>query len=277
MPVHARPRSVFCGGDAPADLTTALLVPSCLVVRWLASMRLGTRVWSLGKLLALAGALGLTFVIFFGLAMRVALRAREVEVPPIVGRTVSEATQTLAELGLGLRVDENQRSDEKVPAGRIMQQDPAPGVRARSQRTIRVWVSAGPRTTTIPELVGQTERTAQIRLEQDGIEVRSVTEFRSPDYAADAIVAQDPPPQSRAPEVSVLVNRGEQATTYVMPDVIGMDGERAAATLRSRGFRVSIVGAQPYPGIPPGTVVRQQPQGGFRVGAWDAISLEVSQ
>jgi beta-lactam-binding protein with PASTA domain len=62
-----------------------------------------------------------------------------------------------------------------------------------------------------------------------------------------------------------------------MPDVIGMDGERAAAALRARGLRVSIAGAQPYPGVPPGTVVRQQPAGGFRVGAADAVALEVSQ
>jgi beta-lactam-binding protein with PASTA domain len=241
------------------------------------SMRFGTRVWSLGKLLVLLGALGLTFLVFFGLAMRVALRTREVQVPSLLGRTVNQATETLAELGLGLRVDDNQRTDEKVPAGRIMQQDPAPGAQARSQRTIRVWVSTGPRTTVVPVLVGQTERTAQIRLEQDGLEIGSTTEFRSPDYPADAIVAQDPPPRSNAPSVSLLINRGEQATTYVMPDVIGMDGDRAAAALRARGFRVSIVGSQPYPGVPPGIVVRQQPAGGFQVGAADPISLEVSQ
>jgi eukaryotic-like serine/threonine-protein kinase len=75
----------------------------------------------------------------------------------------------------------------------------------------------------------------------------------------------------------LLVNRGEEATTYVMPDVIGMEGERAAAALRARGFRVTIVGSQPYPGVPPGTVVRQQPAGGFRVAGGDAISLEVSR
>ena len=241
------------------------------------SMRFGTRVWSLGKLLVLVGALGLTFLVFFGLAMRVALRAREVQVPPLIGRSVNEATQIAADLGLGLRVDDNPRSDEKVPAGRIMQQDPPPGVQARSQRSIRVWVSAGPRATTVPELVGQTERTAQIRLDQDGLEIGSITEFRSPDYPADAVVAQDPPPDSRAPQVSLLINRGEQGTSYVMPDVIGMDGDRAAAALRGRGFRVTIVGSQPYPGVPPGTVVRQQPAGGFQVGASDPISLEVSR
>jgi beta-lactam-binding protein with PASTA domain len=240
-------------------------------------MRLGTRVWGLGKFLVLVGALGLTYLVFFGLSMRVALRTREVAVPQIVGRTVNDARLVLAEVGLGLRIDENPRSDEKVPADHIMQQDPAAGVQARRQRTIRVWVSAGPRSITVPVLVGQTERTAQIRLEQDGLQIASVTEFRSPDYPADAIVAQDPPPQSKAPQVSLLINRGEEGRTYVMPDVIGMEGDRAAAALRARGFRVTIVGSQPYPGVPAGTVVRQQPAGGFQVGAADPISLEVSR
>jgi serine/threonine-protein kinase len=240
-------------------------------------MPLGTRVWTLGKLLLLVAALAATFVVFAAVAMRVALRAREVQVPDLAGNTVNDATQTLADLGLALRLDPNQRPDEKVPAGRIMQQDPLPGAQARQQRTIRVWVSSGPRSTTVPPLVGQTERTARLRLDQDGLAVATVSEFRSPDYPADAVVAQDPSPSSRAPNVSVLLNRGEQATTYVMPDLIGMNGERAAEALRARGFRVSIVGSQPYAGVPAGTVVRQQPAGGFRVGPAEAISLEVSR
>jgi len=240
-------------------------------------MPLGTRVWSLGKLFLLAGLLLATFLVFFGLSMRAALQAREVKVPALVGRSIGEATQLLNDLGLPMRVDENRRSDEKVSSGRIMQQDPTPGLPARRGRTVRVWVSSGPRTTTIPQLVGQTERTAEIRLQQDGLEVGSISEFRSPDYPADVIVSQDPPPTSRAPKVALLVNRGEAASTFVMPDVIGMEGERVAQALRMRGFRVAIVGSQPYPGVPAGTVVRQQPPGGFQVAPADAVSLEVSR
>src|SRR4051812_24915853 len=240
-------------------------------------MPFGTRVWSLGKLLLLAGTLVATFLLFFGLSMRAALQTREVKVPALVGRSVGEATQVLTELGLPLRVDDNRRVDAKTPSGRVMQQDPAPGLPARRGRTVRVWVSSGPRAATVPTLVGQTERTAHLRLEQDGLEVASLSEFRSPDYPADVIVAQDPPPSSRAPQVALLVNRGEAAATFVMPDVIGMDGERAAQALRMRGFRVAITGSQPYPGVPAGTVVRQQPAGGFQVGPADTISLEVSR
>lgn len=240
-------------------------------------MPLKARVWTVGKVLLLAGALVATFFLFALVSMRVALRARDVEVPNLVGATVENASLTVTNLGLALRIDPNQRPDEKVPAGGIMQQDPAPGVVARRQRSIRVWVSSGPRRTTVPGLVGQNERTARMRVDEEGLEVATVSEFRSPDYPADAVVAQDPAPSARAPRVSMLLNRGEQATTYVMPDLIGTNGERAAETLRTRGFRVTIVGSQPYQGVPPGTVVRQQPPGGFRVGPADGISLEVSR
>ena len=77
--------------------------------------------------------------------------------------------------------------------------------------------------------------------------------------------------------VALLVNRGAAGRSYVMPDLVGTDAERAADILRQRGFRVSIVGTQPYPGVPAGIVLRQQPQGGYQVGSGDPISLEVTR
>ena len=62
-----------------------------------------------------------------------------------------------------------------------------------------------------------------------------------------------------------------------MPDLIGVDADQGADLLRARGLRVAVVGAQPYPGVRPGIVIRQAPQGGFQVAPGDAISLEVSR
>jgi beta-lactam-binding protein with PASTA domain len=236
-----------------------------------------TRVWSAGKLLVLVGALVATYMLFAIVAMRVALRSREVQVPDLVGRDVNQATQTLGTLGLTLQVDDNRRPDVRVPMNRIMQQDPPAGVPARRQRSIRVWLSAGNRAASVPPLVGQTDRTARVRLDSDGIAIETVSEFRSPEHPPDTIVAQNPPPAARSASVRLLVNRGEQATSYVMPDLIGVNGERAASVLRARGFRVTIVDQQPYPGVPAGTVVRQQPSGGFQLGISDTISIEVSR
>lgn len=240
-------------------------------------MRLGTRVWSAGKVLLLVGALCVTFLVFFAVSMRIALIAGQVEVPDLTGRDINEASRILADLGLELRDDPLRRPHEEVAAGRIMRQEPSPGIEARPGRTVRVWLSSGPPTTKVPALVDQAERTARFRIEQEGLEIESITEIRSLDYAPDSVVSQRPPPESTAPQVSLLINRGESTRTYVMPDVIGMPGDQVASVLRGHGFRVTIVGEQLYPGVPPGTVVRQQPRAGFQVGPADPISLEVSR
>ncbi len=240
-------------------------------------MALKTRVWGAGKLFILLLALSSTYLIFAFGAARVALRAREVKVPDLRGQSPNVATAALDDLGLALRVDRARRTDAKVAAGRIAGQDPAPDTAVRRGRSIRVWVSAGARGERVPKLIGETERTATVRLEQDGLSLGSISEIRSSDYPADAVVAQQPPPGSTGARVSLLVNRAEHGASYVMPDLIGVNGDRAADVLRGRGFRVSVVGRQPYPGAPAGVVLRQSPQAGFQVAAGDAISLEVSR
>ncbi len=236
-----------------------------------------TRVWGAGKLLVLAAALLGTFLVFAAAAMRVALRAREVSVPDLAGRTVQDATSILADHGLTLRVDDVQRVDPKIPAGHITQQDPPPRAVTRRQRGVKVWLSMGQQAAVVPELTGQTERTAQLRLQQDGLALASVAEIRSSDFPAEAIVAQNPPPGTRGSAVALLVNRGAEGASYVMPDLIGIDGDRAADFLRDRGFRVAVVGDHPYPGVPAGVVIKQTPAGGFQIAPGEAISLEVSR
>ncbi len=240
-------------------------------------MALKTRVWGAGKLLILLLALLSTYLVFAVGAARIALRAREVKVPNLRGQSLNGATASLEDLGLAMKVDQTRRADAKVAAGRIAGQEPAPDTAVRRGRSIKVWVSAGARGGRVPKLIGESERAATLHLEQEGLSLASVSEIRSSDYPADAVVAQQPPPGSTGTRVSLLVNRAERGASYVMPDLIGVNGDRAADILRARGFRVSVVGRQPYPGAPADVVLRQSPQAGFQVAAGDAISLEVSR
>jgi beta-lactam-binding protein with PASTA domain len=240
-------------------------------------MPFNNRVWSAGRLLVIAACLVATYLIFAVTAMRVALRVREVPVPDLRNRTVAEATAQMQDAGLSLAVDETGRLDPKIPAGRIALQEPAPGAITRRQRSIRVWVSQGSRITVIPPLTGESERAAQLRLQQDGLAVTSLAEVRSSDFPSGTIIAQDPAASASGTEVALLVNRGERSHFYVMPDLIGVPGSRAVDLLRTRGFRVTIVGELPYPGVPPGIVLRQFPSAGFQIGTGDPISLEVSR
>jgi serine/threonine-protein kinase len=240
-------------------------------------MALRTRVWGFGRGLVIAGALVVTFFVFFAAAARIAIRSRDVVVPELAGQAVTEASQTLSPLGLSLRVAEDRRTDPKVPEGHIVGQEPRSGSITRRPRAIRVWLSAGARAPVVPDLVGSTERAAVLRLQGDGLNLLRTVEIRSADYPADTVVAQWPSAQVKAADVVLLVNRSEHGATYVMPDVIGLDGSRAADLLRGWGFRASVVGSYPYPGIAPDIVLRQSPRAGFQVAPGDAISLEVSR
>ena len=238
---------------------------------------LGTRVWNFGKILLLAGALAATFFLFAGIAMRVAVRARQVTVPNLIGKSIADATTATASLDLQIRVDEGRRPDPKIPTGHVLGQEPMPGAAARRQRSVRVWLSAGAYIARAPSLLGETQRSAEIRVAQDGLMIGAVSEIRSALYPPDMVVAQDPPPATQTSEVRLLVNRGEDRATYVMPDLIGLNGDRAAEVMRTRGFRVSITAQSAASNVPPGVVVRQFPAGGYQVHPGDAISLEVSR
>lgn len=240
-------------------------------------MAIPVRVWSAGRVLVIAGALLATYLIFAAAAMRVAVRSREVPVPDLKGRSLNEASLLLADAGLAMRADERRRIDPSIPEGHVVAQEPQPGGTLRTNRGVRVYVSAGPRASNLPDVVGQSERGAALVLEQNQIAIARVDEIRSARYALDTVVAQNPPAGAPVGTVSLLVNRGERGTTYVMPDLIGLRGDAAAEMLRSSGFRVSVVGQQPYPGIPAGIVLRQNPQPGFQVGPGEPIALEVSR
>ena len=240
-------------------------------------MAFATRVWTAGKLLLLAAALVATYVVFALASMRLALRSREVQVPNLIAHTANEATDIAGNLGLNVRVDDSRRVDPNVPAGRVAAKDPPPTSTARRQRSVKIWLSAGPRSATVPPLVGETERSAQLRLAQDGLALAATSEIRSEQFAPDVVVAQTPPAKAPGTSVALLVNRGSRGASYVMPDLIGVNGDRAAELMRQKGFRVAVVGSTPYPGVAAGIIIRQNPQAGFQISPTDPVSLEVSR
>ena len=151
-----------------------------------------------------------------------------------------------------------------MPAGQILAQEPQAGVSTRRERSVKVWVSSGPRSTIVPALLGESERTAQLRLQQDGLELAGISEIRSAEYPPDAVIAQTPPPKSNAPRVALLVNRARtrRDLRHARPDwrerrsgrgsaararVPGRGGRRSSVSRRACRDRAS---AEPPGGIP---------------------------
>jgi len=231
----------------------------------------------IGKLALLVGALGVTYGITAYAGLQLSIKSREVATPDLRGLAPAAATEALAAVGLNARIDPLRRIHPAIEPGRIAEQDPRPGSPTRLRRDVKLWLSSGPNTGELPSLVGESQNLATEHLAEELFTLREIAEIRSNRYPTDTVVAQDPPPYGSGEIVSILVNAGERGRSYVMPNLIGVDGNDAANILRGRGFRVTVVGDHPYPGIPSGIVIRQAPSSGFQVSQGESISLEVSQ
>lgn len=227
----------------------------------------------------LTAALAVTAGLSALTTMRIVLKSQEVAVPSLVGKRVPEAGEITARNKLLMRV-EGKRNDPQVPADQIVEQEPPAGSTLKTQRSIRVWVSLGPRRLTVPAVEGESLRSARLTLEQAGVPVGRVLEV---DDATEegTILVQHPPPgetdQIDAEGASLLVSRGRTSRDYVMPDLIGRPADGVLATLRSAGLKITDVNYRTYPGVEPGIVLRQAPPSGYRIGAHATVILDVSR
>jgi eukaryotic-like serine/threonine-protein kinase len=225
----------------------------------------------LAALMVTAGVSALT-------TMRAILASQEVQVPTLIGRRVTEAGMVAERQRLSVRV-EGRRHDPKVPADRIAAQEPAPGSTLKSHRTVRVWVSLGPRRLTVPVVEGDSLRSARLSLEQAQVGVGRVVEVDDP-AGEGTILVQHPPAgetDTVADGVSLLVSRGARSREYVMPDLIGKSTDDVLEALRRAQLKVPEIRYRSYTGVLPGTVLRQAPAAGYRVTRETAVSLEVSR
>jgi eukaryotic-like serine/threonine-protein kinase len=228
------------------------------------------------------GALGLALLLAAGvsalLTMRSVLDTQQVEVPTLVGKLMPEAGALAGRRGLTLRV-EGKRNDPRVPPDHIVSQEPPPGSALKSHRSVRVWLSLGPRRLTLPAVEGQSLRTARVALDQTRVEVARIAEVDDPADEGTVLVQHPPPGEVEAIEggVSLLVSRGSARRDYVMPDLIGLRADAVLAPLTAAGLKVADLRYRSYPGTPAGVVLRQSPPAGHRVSRHASVSLEVSQ
>jgi eukaryotic-like serine/threonine-protein kinase len=212
-------------------------------------------------------------------AMRLAIRGKEVSVPALVGKTEAEAKTLLERRNLLLKVDRKRYSTD-VPAGRILDQNPPAGSNLKSSRSVKILLSAGPRTYAVPNIVGSSVRAAQLTLAQRNFTLGNTTMTRTLSGEPLTIQQQDPQPGSQEgadPTVNVLVSVGRFEESFVMPDLVGKRLEQVAPRIRGEGFQLGKLSYRKSSGVEPGVVLQQQPQGGHRVAKSDTIQLEVSQ
>jgi len=208
-------------------------------------------------------------------AMRIAIHGREVNMPNLVGKNVTEANGLLRSRGLVLRVAD--RIYSELPINVVVRQSPPPGMLMKVSQQAHVVLSLGQRQLQIPLLEGNSLRASRIELLRGGLQVGEVSGITSGDEPADTVMLQTPRPGAGAasPRVDVLVSNGPRENAYVMPHLVGLNEGEAQHRLDVAGLRrkVNYVSA---PQWPHGAVIDQTPLAGQRIPAVSTIELTVA-
>jgi len=233
------------------------------------------RLIEIGLVLILAfAAFGAGLLVINVMMPRLIHSGGEVRVPDVTAMTFEQAQAAAEARGLVI-TRSGERFDPRVPRGFVISQDPPPRTQVRARNRIAVMISLGEEFSSVPELFGESVRTARHLLESAGLDVGDVTSAPSDELGAGLVAGTDPPAASVLPNgtrVSLLISSGAGEESFVMPELLGRDVEGVKGELESMGFRVYSPPAAPSFG----SIVYQEPSAGSRVTRSTPILLQAS-
>jgi serine/threonine-protein kinase len=206
-------------------------------------------------------------------ALAVSLGKERVEVPNVIGTTLGNALNDLADAGLrGNPVNVPSRK----PEGTVTGQSPSPGSRVPKNASVRINVSSGPRPVAVPNVVGQPYEDASSALQNTGFGVRrrDVTS----DQPAGIVVSQSPSGNSSAPDGSTItleVSKGP--STVLVPNVEGVERANAVSALETAGFTVRVGFQNTAEPALDGVVTKQSPAGGTKQKPNSTVTITVGR
>lgn len=177
---------------------------------------------------------------FQPIALFVSKGAQLFALPGLTGGTLDQAKTALnaAQMTLG---NVTEAFDEKIPAGSVISQDPAPGKEVRHGTPVSLVVSKGPQPIPVPDVRGLPQDAAVKAIQDAGLKAVVAPEtVNDKSVPKGAVVAQSPGNGTlvRGETVTLTVSKGPKMVR--VPSFIGKQAKDAQKDLEKLGFDVKI-------------------------------------
>ena len=209
---------------------------------------------------------------------RSAAEPETVAVPNVVGLSQADAKSQIEAAGLTWELNPDKVASDTVDKDSVASTDPAGGTQAEKGATVRVTISSGPDSVTLPDnLVGMSPDDARKAVEALGLKWDVNSSKVASDTVPEGKVAQtNPSPGSK-------VKAGQTITAYLssgsdqveVPDLSGMSQDQARSALKAVGLElgnVSTVDSDKEKD----RIVEQDPDSGSKVKKGTSIAVSVS-
>lgn len=203
----------------------------------------------------------------------------EFTLPQIVNLPIKVAEKKMKDLKLNLVVT-GEEYNSFFPIGIIISQVPEPGTTVKKGSTIRVLVSKGEASATMPAIKGLSLREAKLLIENANLSVGEITWYEDEGFPDGVVVESYPVAgtvlKANSP-VQLVVNRLETDVKVDVPNFIGLDIAEAKKLAEEKGILVSDIKYRKDDRMLPETVLSQSLAPGIKVLKWTEVKLIVSQ
>ena len=237
----------------------------------------------IAKITKIAG-LGLAFILVAGisayLTLALIIKSEDtVIVPSLEGKDVVYALELLTELELNTKVKGSEYTAD-IPKNYVVFQEPQPGAEIKKGRDVKIILSKGPKTVSMPKLLDLSVQRANIILEEYGICQGELSRTYNKKVEKDHIIAQVPSQGtmiSRGGCVDLLISMGVQSKAFKMPDLIGLTLEGALQSIEKVKLVIGEIKSSYHKNKPRDIIVKQAPTSGHRVIAASPVSLLINR
>jgi len=209
-------------------------------------------------------------------AIRLTIHGREVRVPDLTRLRAGDAQSLLAQLGLGIKIEDRMYSSQ--PTDSVIRQSPKPGESVRKGQRVHVVTSLGAQALPVPDLVGKNTRSARISLLEAGMQLGHVSSVHLDGIDPETVAGQDPPSNvksTHSARVDLLVSLGPTEAAFPMPDLSGLLPGEAQRKLAAAGLRQGKYITVPALPEKRGLVVSQSVPRGSRVVSGTIVDLDL--
>ena len=222
--------------------------------------------------------------------------ANTVEMPNLIGKTMTEARIELDELGLSVTLGGSEESSE-YSAGQIIRQSVESGKRVEVGSSVEVTIAGSGSGTSsgsgsssqtndqkeedekqaiVPNVTGRTEADARSMLEAAELKVGTVSESSSDTVTAGSVISQSLSANTKVAKgttVNLVLSSGPKRVSVT--DVIGHESTRAQGELASDGFVVNV--NEVYSDeVQAGLVISTNPDRGTYADPGSTVTITVS-
>lgn len=202
-----------------------------------------------------------------------------VVVPDLVRKDLLYALKILTDLDLNAKIKAAEYSSD-IPENHIIFQDPEPGAEIKKDRDVKLIISKGTQTLSMPSLQRLSIQQARILLEENDLCPGTTSFTHSPTARKDEVIAQWPNPGAtvqRGTCADLLISMGEMPIAYQMPDLTGKPLASALSLIERHRLSLGEIKSVIQPKVPLDTVAEQSPPRGYRISSGQAVNISINR